>query len=142
MRETMATSTSSLPASLFDAHDLMDEGSPHHPTWTLLFWDPNIESFVEGPSQLGAFAVLPHEVLLIVRLALLPEGNFRSTQLSARFAHVPLPSLPFAGQALSYIQPKDLLTSVSLVSKSFRSFALDDHLWRVPCLSPLPRHGS
>lgn len=79
MRETMATSTSSLPASLFDAHDLMDE----------------------EPSQLGAFAVLPHEVLLI---------------------------------ALSYIQPKDLLTSVSLVSKSFRGFALDDHLWRRLCL--------
>jgi hypothetical protein len=38
-----------------------------------LFWDTNkaCKTFVE-PSQLGAFAVLPHEVLLIVRLALLP----------------------------------------------------------------------
>jgi hypothetical protein len=38
-------------------------------------------------------------------------------------------------QTFSYVRPEDLLVRVSLVSKSFRGFATDDHLWRVPFLT-------
>lgn len=37
--------------------------------------------------------------------------------------------------ALSYICPQELLLNVCLVSKTFRGFATDDHLWRRLCLS-------